>query len=123
MGPVLEGGETHPGALLHEDLGGGAAEGITGVHRRGAALHELEGAALPGDDKGTLEPARAAGAAVEGRLQRHLDVDPRGHEDEAAAAPDGAVEGGELAIGRRDQRAEVLPEEIRMLPQGGEEDR
>jgi hypothetical protein len=46
------------------------------------------------------------------RLQRHVDLHTRRHVDEAAARPDGGVQGGELVVVGRNDRAEVLPDDL-----------
>src|SRR6185312_8969422 len=49
----------------------------------------------------------------------NLDAHALRHVDEAAAAPDRAVEGRELVVVRRDDRREILAEEVLVLAQGG----
>ena len=53
------------------------------------------------------------------RLQRNVDLHPRGYVDEASAAPNRAVERRELVVAVRDDRAEILAHDVRVLAQAG----
>ena len=72
---------------------------------------------LVGDDEGALELPGVLAVDAEVGLQRHLDLDARRHVDEAAATPDRGVERGELVVAWRDDGAEVLADQIRILAQ------
>src|SRR5439155_4582391 len=52
-------------------------------------------------------------------LERHLDRDPGRHVDERPARPDGRVQRGELVVVLRDDRPEVLLDEVLVLAQPG----
>ncbi len=87
------------------------------VDRGRAALDVVNVGALVGDDQGPLELAHVLGVDAEVGLQRDLDVHARRHVDERSARPDGRVERGELVVTGRDDGAEVLLEELRVLAQ------
>ena len=89
------------------------------VDRRGAALDVVHVGALVGDDQRPLELAHVLGVDPEVGLQRDLDVHARRHVDERAARPHRGVQRGELVVAGRDDRAEVLAEELRVLAQAG----
>ena len=89
------------------------------VRRRGAALDVVHVGALVGDDDRPLELAHVLRVDAEVGLQRHLDLDARRDVDERAARPHGAVERGELVVVRRDERADVLADEVLVLAQRG----
>jgi hypothetical protein len=77
------------------------------------------------EDERALELAHVLRVDAEVRLQRHLDLHARRHVDERAARPHGRVERGELVVVLRDDRPEVLTEQILVLAQrriGVEED-
>jgi hypothetical protein len=75
--------------------------------------------ALVGDDQGPLELAHVLGVDAEVGLQRDVDLHALGHVDERAAGPDRRVERGELVVADRDDRAEVLAEQLLVLAQAG----
>ena len=89
------------------------------VDRCGAALDVVHVAALVGDDQRALELAHVLGVDAEVGLQRDLDVHAGRHVDERAARPDRRVQRGELVVAGGDDRAEVLLEELGVLPQRG----
>ena len=123
--PVLDRRVTAASALLHDDLDDRAVQRVARVDRRGAALDVMDVRALVDEDQRPLELAHVLGVDAEVRLQRHLDVHARRHVDEGASRPDGRVERRELVVVLRDDRAEVLLEEILVLAQrrvGVEED-
>ena len=70
------------------------------------------------DDQRPLELAHVLGVDAEIGLQRELDLHALGHVDERAARPDGRVQRGELVVGRRNDRGEVLAHQIGMLADG-----
>src|SRR5438874_13382117 len=69
------------------------------------------------DDQGPLELPHVLGVDPEVGLQRNLDLDTLGDVDEGPTRPDGAVQGRQLVVTRWDDRAEVLLEEVRVVPQ------
>ncbi len=71
--------------------------------------------ALVGDDQRPLELAHVLGVDAEVGLQRDFDVHAGRHIDEGAARPHRGVQRGELVIAGRDDRAEVLVEELGVL--------
>ena len=93
--------------------------------RRGAALHVHDLGAFVGDDERALELAEVFRVDAEVGLQRVLHLHARRHVDERAAGEDGAVERGELVVAGRDDLAEPLSEDLRVLAQalgGADED-
>ena len=89
------------------------------VNGRGAAFHVMDVGAFVDDDQGPLELAHVLGVDTEIGLQRDFHLHALRHVNERAAGPYRRVERGELVVARRDHRAEVLPEQIRLLPQRG----
>ncbi len=83
--------------------------------RRGAAFHVHHLAAFVGDDERALELAEVLRVDAEVGLERVLHLHARRHVDERAAAEDGAVQRAEFVVARRDDFAEPLPENLRVL--------
>src|SRR4029077_13667594 len=81
------------------------------------AFDVMDVATLVGDDQRPLELAHVFGVNPEVGLERNVDFDTRGHVDEAAARPDGRVQGGELVVARRHERAEILADYVFVLAQ------
>jgi hypothetical protein len=71
--------------------------------------------ALVHDDQRPLELAGVLAVDAEVGLQRQRDLHALGDVHERAARPDRAVERRELVVLGRDDRAEVLPEDLRVL--------
>ena len=117
VGPVLDGRVADVGVLLHDDLDDRGVQRVAAVDRRGAALDVVHRRALVGDDQRPLELAHVLGVDAEVGLQRDVDLHALGHVDERAAGPDRGVERGELVVADRDDRAEVLLEELLVLAQ------
>ena len=92
---------------------------VGGVDRRGAALDVVHVGVLVDDDQRPLELAHVLGVDPEVGLQRDVDVHALRHVDERAARPHRGVERGELVVADRDDGAEVLLEELRLLAQRG----
>ena len=92
---------------------------VARVDRRGAALDVVHVGALVDDDQRALELAHVLRVDAEVGLERHLDLHARRHVDERAARPHGRVQRGELVVVLRDDRAEVLLDELLVLAQGG----
>ena len=117
--PVLDRRVAAAGALLHHDLDHGRVQRVARVDRRGAALDVVHVGALVDEDHRALELAHVLGVDPEVGLERHLDRDARRHVDERAARPDGRVQRRELVVVLRDDRAEVLLDELLVLAQAG----
>ena len=117
--PVLHGRVADARARLGEQLDHRGVQRVRRVRRRGAALDVVHVGALVGDDDRPLELAHVLGVDAEVGLQRHLDVHARRHVDERAARPHGAVQRGELVVVRRDERADVLADQVLVLAQRG----
>ena len=117
--PVLDRRVAAAAALLDDDLDDGRVQRVGRVDRRGAALDVVHVGALVDDDHRALELAHVLGVDPEVGLERQLDVDARRHVDERAARPDGGVQRRELVVVRRDDRPEVLLDELLVLAQAG----
>ena len=117
VAPVLDGRVANPRALLDDDLDHRAVQAGGAVGGRRAALHVVQAGALVGDDQGPLELAHVLRVDPEVGLQRQLDMDALGHVDEGSAGPDRRVQRRELVVVRRNDGAEVLPEDLRVLLQ------
>ena len=115
--PVLDGGVAATRATLDDDLDHRRVQGVRRVDGRGAALDVVDEAVLVADDQGPLELPHVLGVDPEVGLQRNLDLDTLGDVDEGPTRPDGAVQGRQLVVTRWDDRAEVLLEEVRVVPQ------
>ncbi len=115
-GPVLDRRVTHPGALQGDNLYHRRVERIGRVDRSGASLDVVNEAPFVGDNQGPLELAEVLRVYAEVGLERNIDVDPRRNVDEAPTGPGRAVEGGELVVVVGNNRPEILPHQLRMLP-------
>ena len=115
--PVLDRRVTAAAALLDDDLDDGGVQRVGRVDRRGAALDVVDVGPLVDDDHRPLELAHVLRVDAEVGLQRHLDAHARRDVDERAARPDGRVERCELVVVQRDDRAEVLADEVLVLTQ------
>src|SRR5690242_13107387 len=100
---------------MNDDLHHSAMEAVRRVGGRCAALDIMYVAVFIGDDKRPLELPHVTGVDAEIRLKRDLDAHALRDVDEAATAPDGAVERGKLVVVRRDYRREILAEEVFVL--------
>ena len=85
--------------------------------RRGAAFHVDHLGAFVGDDERALELAEVLRVDAEVSLERVLHLHARRHVDERAAAEDRAVQRAEFVVAGRDDLAEPLPENLRVLLQ------
>jgi hypothetical protein len=92
-------------------------ERVGRVDRRRAALDVVHVGVFVDDDQRPLELAHVLGVDPEVGLEGHLDLDARRHVDERAARPDGRVQGRELVVVLRDDRPEVLADEVLVLAQ------
>src|SRR5438309_9900969 len=106
-------------ARLRDQLDHRRVQRVRRIGGRGAAFDVVHPRALVGDDQGPLELPHILRVDAEVGLQRHLDVCVLGHINEAAAGPDRGVERGELVVCGGYYRAEVLPDQVRVLPQAG----
>src|SRR5690606_6644074 len=96
-----------------------AVQAFGGVGRRGAALDVVQERALIHDDQRALELADVGSVQAVVRLQRHLNLDPRRDVDKRPARPYGRIQRRVLVIGRRDDRSEILAEQVFVLAQTG----
>jgi hypothetical protein len=69
------------------------------------------------DDQRPLELAHVLGVDAEIGLQWHVDADSRRNVDERSTRPDRRVQRGELVVVVRDDRPEVLLDQLRVLAQ------
>jgi len=117
-GPVLDGDVLDLGVLHRDEFDDGAVERGGGELGGGAAFHVGELGAFIDDDEGALELAEVFGVDAEVSLERVRDFDAGRHVDEGAAGEHGAVERGEFVVGRRDDFAEPLAEQVGVFAQG-----
>jgi hypothetical protein len=115
--PVLDRGVADLRARQGDDLHDRGVERVRGVDGRSAALDVVDLGALVHDDQRPLELTGVLGVDAEVGLERQRDLDALRHVHERAARPDRAVQGRELVVLGRDDRGEVLPEELRILLQ------
>ena len=115
--PVLDRRVAAAAALLDDDLDDRRVQRVGRVDRGGAALDVVHVGAFVDDDQRALELAHVLRVDAEVGLERHLDRDARRHVDERPARPDGRVECGELVVVLRDDRREVLLDELLVLAQ------
>ena len=115
VGPVLDRRVAAAAALLDDDLDDRRVQRVARVDRRRAALDVVDLGALLDDDQRPLELAHVLRVDAEVGLERDVDLDARRHVDERAARPDRRVQRRELVVVGRDDRPEVLLDEVRML--------
>jgi hypothetical protein len=123
--PVLDRGVADARALQRHELDDGAVERVAGVRRGGAALDVVHGRSLVRDDERALELAHVLRVDPEVGLEGDLHVRALRHVDERPSRPHGAVQRRELVVLGRDDGAEPLAHQLRLLLQAlihGEED-
>ena len=103
--PVLDRGVAAAAAPLHDDLDDCRVERVGGVDRCRATFDVVTEGALVNDDQRPLELTHVLGVDAEIGLERLVDMDPRRDVDEAATGPHRRVQGGELVVVGRDDRA------------------
>lgn len=113
--PVLDRRVAAAAALLHDDLDHRGVQGVRGVDRRRTTLDVVDVGVLVDDDQRPLELAHVLRVDTEVGLERNLDVHTLRHVDERASGPHRGVQRRELVVTDRDDRAEVLLEELRVL--------
>src|ERR1700682_6232583 len=84
---------------------------------RGAAFHVSQLRAFIADDEGALELAKIFRVDAEVGLERVLYLHTRRHVDERSAAEDGGVQRAKFVVTDRDDFAEPLSENIRVILQ------
>ena len=109
--PVLDRGVAQGRALAHEQLHGAGVQVRHVVLRCRAALDEVQAGVVLHDDQRVLELSCALRVQAEVALQGEVQLHALRHVDERAAAPHRAVKRGELVVGGRDQRHELLSDE------------
>ena len=119
VGPVLDRRVATAAVLLHDHLDDGRMEALGRVHRGGAALDVVHVGPLIDDDQRPLELPHALGIDAEIGLEREFDRHSLRDVDERTTRPDRRIERGELVVGRGDDLPEVLPQEVRVLADGG----
>ena len=93
-------------------------ETLRGVHRRGATLDIVHFGAFIDNDQRPLELAHILRVDAEIGLQGKVDLHSRRDVNEGAARPNGRVECRELVVVWRNDGAEILAQQIRMIAQG-----
>jgi hypothetical protein len=116
--PVLNRRVTAAGAPLDDDLDHGRVQTLGAVHRSGTALDVVDRRAFVDDDQRPLELPHVFGVDAEIGLQREVDLHARRHVDERTARPDGRIQGGELVVVRRNDRREVVADDVGVLADG-----
>ena len=117
--PVLDRRVAAAAAFLDDDLDDRGVQRVGRVDRRRAAFDVVHVRVLVDDDQRALELAHVLRVDAEVGLERQLDPDALRHVDEGAARPDGAVQRGELVVVLRDDRPEVLLEDVLVLAERG----
>ena len=117
--PVLDGRVAAASVLLDDDLDHRGVERIGRVDGGRAALDVVHERALVADDQRALELTHVLRVDAEVGLQRDLHAHALRHVDERPTRPDRAVQSRELVVRGRDDRAEVLLEELGVIAQRG----
>ena len=117
--PVLDGRVRDPRSFERNELDHRGVQGVGRVHRSGASFDVVHLGTDVSDDQRALELAHVLGIDPEVGLQGLIDDDIGGHVDERAARPHRRVEGGELVVVGRNDRPEVLTDQIWMLTDRG----
>ena len=117
--PVLDGRVAHARALHDFDLYHRAVQAIAGICWRCAALNIVDIRTRSGNNQRALELAHVLCVDAEVGLQRNLNAYTLRHVDEAATAPDGAVQRGELIVRWGDDGAEMFFDEVGIQAQRG----
>ena len=117
VAPVLDGDVLDFRALERDQFDHRAVQRRRLELRRGAAFHVHDLRALVGDDERALELAEVFRVDAEIGLKRVLHLHTRRDIDKAAAAEHGRVERAEFVVARRDDLAEPLAENLRVLLQ------
>ena len=117
--PVLDGGVANACILLHHNLNDRRVQRVRLVDGGGTALNVMHIGPLIRDNEGALKLAHVLSINTEIRLQRDFHVHPRGDVHKRPAGPHGGVQSRELIIADGDDRAEVLFEKLRVVPQTG----
>ena len=113
--PVLDGDVLDLGPLHGDQLHDCAVERGGLELRRRATLHVHDLCPLVRDDQGALELTEVLRVDAEVGLKRVLHLHSRRDVDKAAAAEDGGIQRGELVVAARDDLAEPLLEDLRVL--------
>ncbi len=119
IGPVLNGRVPAATVFLDDDLDHGRVQALRRVHGGRAALDVMDLRPLLDDDQRALELAHVLGVDPEIGLQRHINLDPGRNVHERAAAPDRRVQGRELVVLDRDDRREILLDQIGVFAHRG----
>ena len=110
--PVLDRRVADLRAGQRDDLDDGRVERVGRVDRGGAALDVVDLRAFLDDDQRPLELAGVLAVDPEVGLERQRDLDALRDVDERAARPDRGVQRGELVVLGRDDRREVLADDV-----------
>ena len=113
--PVLDRRVANRRAFERDQFDDGAVQRRSRELRRGAALDVVDLRTLVGDDQRALELAHVLRVDTEIGLQRHLHFDARRHVDERPARPHRRVERGKLVVGGRNDRREILTDDLGIL--------
>ncbi len=115
--PILHGDVLNFRAFHGNQLNYGAVQGRGVELGSGAAFHVSKFGAFIDNDECALELSEIFGVDAEVSLERVLHFHARRNVNERAAAEDRGVERGEFVVAGRDDLAEPLPENLRVLLQ------
>src|SRR5215207_2827030 len=115
--PVLDGRVPYPRARLGDKLHDRRMKRVRSIRRGRAALDVVDVGVLVGDDERPLELAHVLRVDAEVRLKRDIYANARRDVHERASRPHGRVQRRELVVVRRDDRPEVLLDDVLVLAQ------
>ena len=110
--PVFDCGVAQMRPLAHKELNGAGVQVRHVVLGRRAALDKVQVGVVLHDDERVLKLARACRIQAEVALQGELQLGTSGNIHKRSARPHGAVQGGKLVVGGRDERHKLLVDEL-----------
>src|SRR5215203_570076 len=115
--PVLDGRVADARPRFGDQLYYRRVQRVRGIRRCRAALDVVHVGILVGDDERPLELAHVLRVDAEVRLKRDIHANARRDVHERASRPHGRVQRRELVVVRRDDRPEVLLDDVLVLAQ------
>ena len=112
--PVLDGGVFHLGPVHDDDLDDGRMELVLVAHWGRAALQVGDVGVVVGHDERALKLSRVAGVDAEIAAQFHRAAYALGDIDEGSVGEHRRVERGKEVVAVGDDRAQILPDEVRV---------
>ena len=113
--PVLHRGVLDLGILESDQLYDRGVQLVLIAHRRGASLQVTHIAAFVGDDQRALELTRFGGVDAKVSGQLHRTAHPFRDVTKRAVTEDGGVERREEVVGVGHDRAEIFPDQLRVI--------